>query len=425
MLNLEIVVVSRLENSAIPRQNSLYSLRFSGFSKVYDKMIATASSSTVTLDHQYAKKDELPDESDFFSNSTDFLSTWNSNNIGNPDEHDILEMLFAQDLKSFAEASPHSETLSSDSDMMPSPCMVDDAELSEILSSSSTSPGLTHSNEDFTIDFGWDMDFDLPGLEGNNKDDSELTSVTTSLPTTMASSSTATMSQTTTPVHVTAVSRTKAKLLVLSSEEQRLLEMEGVTLPTDMPLTKSEEKVLKKVRRKIKNKESAQESRRKKKQYVDGLEERVKACTELNHNLSKKVETLEKQNKSLLDQLKELQSLVASTQPTKAGTFLMVLFLAFGLALFPVNSKLGEQKEPGAPYASTVVRSRTLLQIQEEYVTDPEDFPQTVQFKLNNSDYLKATPPVMSHNPVSHEVTVEVPDLDNSIPEKQIKSEKR
>ena len=78
MLNLEIVVVNRLENSIIPRQNSLHSLRLSGFSKVYDKMIATASSSTVTLDHLYAKKDELPDESDFFSNSTDFLSTWNS-----------------------------------------------------------------------------------------------------------------------------------------------------------------------------------------------------------------------------------------------------------------------------------------------------------------------------------------------------------
>ena len=30
----------------------------------------------------------------------------------------------------------------------------------------------------------------------------------------------------------------QAKLLVLSSEEQRLLEVEGVTLPTDMPLTK-------------------------------------------------------------------------------------------------------------------------------------------------------------------------------------------
>lgn len=46
-------------------------------SSFYDKMIATASSSTVTLDHLYAKKDELPDEDDFFPNSTDFLCTWN------------------------------------------------------------------------------------------------------------------------------------------------------------------------------------------------------------------------------------------------------------------------------------------------------------------------------------------------------------
>lgn len=46
-------------------------------SSFYEKMIATASSSTVTLDHLYAKKDELPDEDDFFSNSTNFLSTWN------------------------------------------------------------------------------------------------------------------------------------------------------------------------------------------------------------------------------------------------------------------------------------------------------------------------------------------------------------
>ena len=52
------------------------------------------------------------------------------------------------------------------------------------------------------------MDFDLPALEGD-KDDAELTSVSTSLPTTMASSSTVTMSQTTTPVCVTAVSRSK------------------------------------------------------------------------------------------------------------------------------------------------------------------------------------------------------------------------
>ena len=30
----------------------------------------------------------------------------------------------------------------------------------------------------------------------------------------------------------------QSKILILSSEEQRLLEMEGVSLPTDLPLTK-------------------------------------------------------------------------------------------------------------------------------------------------------------------------------------------
>ena len=66
---------------------------------------------------------------------------------------------------------------------------------------------------------------------------------------------------------------------------------------------------------------------------------------------------------------------MASTQPTKAqaGTFLMVLFLAFGLALFPVNSKLGEQKEPGAPYASTVGKSAYFLVLISEVVSQQAD----------------------------------------------------
>ncbi|KAA3676011.1 uncharacterized protein DEA37_0002106 [Paragonimus westermani] len=61
-------------------------------------------------------------------------------------------------------------------------------------------------------------------------------------------------------------------LLVLSDEEKRTMLAEGYTIPTRLPLTKQEERNLKKVRRKIKNKLSAQESRRKKKEYVEALE---------------------------------------------------------------------------------------------------------------------------------------------------------
>ena len=63
-------------------------------------------------------------------------------------------------------------------------------------------------------------------------------------------------------------------------------------------------------------------------------------------------------SRTLLDQLKELQALVASTHPTKAqtGTCLMVLFLAFGLVLFPINNVNlnGEQKNSAATYAPAV-----------------------------------------------------------------------
>ncbi|NWT19443.1 CR3L3 protein, partial [Vireo altiloquus] len=125
--------------------------------------------------------------------------------------------------------------------------------------------------------------------------------------------------------------------LVLTEEEKQLLEKEGVALPTCLPLTKAEERVLRKVRRKIRNKQAAQDSRRRRKIYVDGLENRVAACTAENHELEKKVQQLQKQNMSLLRQLQKLQALVRWSTPktTRRKTCTMIVVLSFCLVLSP------------------------------------------------------------------------------------------
>uniref|UniRef100_A0A0K0CWZ0 BZIP domain-containing protein n=1 Tax=Angiostrongylus cantonensis TaxID=6313 RepID=A0A0K0CWZ0_ANGCA len=74
-------------------------------------------------------------------------------------------------------------------------------------------------------------------------------------------------------------------LVQLSAEERRTLVQEGYPIPTRLPLSKSEEESLKIVRRKIKNKLSAQESRRKRKEYMDNLESRCQAYFNENSQL--------------------------------------------------------------------------------------------------------------------------------------------
>ena len=98
--------------------------------------------------------------------------------------------------------------------------------------------------------------------------------------------------------------------LTLTEEEKRTLIAEGYPVPTKLPLTKQEEKSLKKVRRKIKNKISAQESRRKKKEYMDGLERRVTMLTNENSSYRDRLTALEDKNRELLKELQRLQTLL-------------------------------------------------------------------------------------------------------------------
>uniref|UniRef100_A0A8C9RHP8 cAMP responsive element binding protein 3 like 3 n=1 Tax=Scleropages formosus TaxID=113540 RepID=A0A8C9RHP8_SCLFO len=125
--------------------------------------------------------------------------------------------------------------------------------------------------------------------------------------------------------------------LILNEDEKKLLAKEGVSLSSQLPLTKMEERILKKIRRKIRNKHSAQESRKKKKEYIDTLEGRMAACSAHNQELQRKVLQLEKSNTSLMEQLRRLQALLmtASSKTAQTSTCVLVLLLSFLLILVP------------------------------------------------------------------------------------------
>ncbi|XP_053671900.1 cyclic AMP response element-binding protein A [Anopheles nili] len=115
------------------------------------------------------------------------------------------------------------------------------------------------------------------------------------------------------PIHTPLISsqpKGSTGTLILTEEEKRTLLAEGYPIPTRLPLTKAEEKSLKKIRRKIKNKISAQESRRKKKEYMDQLERRVEILVSENLDYRKRVESLEDCNQNLQTELSKLRQLV-------------------------------------------------------------------------------------------------------------------
>ncbi|XP_058455231.1 uncharacterized protein LOC131432751 isoform X2 [Malaya genurostris] len=154
--------------------------------------------------------------------------------------------------------------------------------------------------------------------------------------------------------------------LVLTTEEKRLLSKEGISLPTSYPLTKHEERELKRIRRKIRNKISAQDSRKRKKEYVDGLEERVKQCTEENQTLLKRIKILQSQNHDLMSQMKKIQSLLTkgTGKTTQPATCLMVLLLSMALVAVP-NLNLG-----GSHQQQNIQDSLEMAELLQEAAAD-------------------------------------------------------
>ncbi|XP_039877898.1 cyclic AMP-responsive element-binding protein 3-like protein 3-B [Simochromis diagramma] len=160
--------------------------------------------------------------------------------------------------------------------------------------------------------------------------------------------------------------------LVLNEDEKKLLAKEGVNLPSRLPLSKFEERVLKKIRRKIRNKRSAQESRKKKREYVDSLEERMSACGAHNLELQRKIQQLEETNNALLEQLSRLQALLPNgpSKTRQKATCILVLLLSFSLLISSNLRPDPYSRLSQADYAETKVPSRSL-----QSMDDARDIP--------------------------------------------------
>ncbi|XP_065912389.1 cyclic AMP-responsive element-binding protein 3-like isoform X2 [Dysidea avara] len=101
-----------------------------------------------------------------------------------------------------------------------------------------------------------------------------------------------------------------AKLEVgLTQEEKQCLLAEGLPVPTTLPLTKREEEALKTVRKKLRNKFAAHQSRRRKKEHLELLEQQVRQYGIANHDLQQKVTHLQQENRSLLTELAKLRGI--------------------------------------------------------------------------------------------------------------------
>eukprot|EP00048_Salpingoeca_helianthica_P015141 m.225265 g.225265 ORF g.225265 m.225265 type:complete len:360 (-) comp16653_c0_seq1:362-1441(-) len=178
--------------------------------------------------------------------------------------------------------------------------------------------------------------------------------------------------------------------IIITEEEREMLAASGVVIPTDaITLTKAEEKALKSVRRRLRNKISAQDSRRKKKEYVDGLEQRVASCTAVNIEMQTKVATLAHENRTLRQQLQQLKEMVARLggpqSAATTGTLLMVLALSFSMFVNPLASSVAANATvPDTPLPSATSRTLKALPVVAEPAVPPQINMASLRDTLSN-----------------------------------------
>jgi len=207
----------------------------------------------------------------------------------------------------------------------------------------------------------------------------------------------------------------KYPALYLNDEEQKMAAKEGMKFPSHYPLTREEERNLKKIRRKIRNKLSAQDSRKRKREYMDSMEDRVKSVSDENAELKEKINALESQNKTLAAQLRRLHQIVVNggLRQGQTSTALMVLLLSTALFLIPgLGDKADSKNEIDIQSALKMPpmpgQSRSLLQFDStglelertgNDIADMTDFQElkeeeVVEVKLENG----SEPPYSDHD---------------------------
>jgi len=180
--------------------------------------------------------------------------------------------------------------------------------------------------------------------------------------------------------------------LELNDEEMKMASKENMKFPTHYPLTREEERNLKKIRRKIRNKLSAQDSRKRKREYLDNMEDRVKQCSDENQELKDKIKALESQNKTLAAQLRRLHQMVVNggLKQGQTSTALMVLLLSTALFLIPgfrdqADSKSEIDIQAAVKMPPLPGQSRSLLQFDgtNNDIADMKDFHETVEVETS------------------------------------------